>query len=222
MPASRNTVLIGGLAAVLVFAAAGAFLYGAKKKKDLESSALASAAQATAYLREAAGFAVDAPRAADALRKDGEDLERRLAALRAEDGSRNRPLAEAAEIYVVDVQAILRNHAAAARAFAAWRSSRAALLAHLRRAGGRGSGWIQDALALKTRAERDNFDARTAAEALEGLLKAHGDSQQRLRAVAPSAPLLDEAQRRALQKAAREAVEKAENDLQNLRRLPIS
>jgi len=219
---ARRSVLIGGLAAVLVLAVAGAFLYGAKKKKDLESSALSSAAQATAYLREAAGLAIGAPRAADQLRKDGEDLERRLAALRAEDSSRNRLLAEAAEIYVVDAQAILRNHAEASRAFTAWRASRAALLAHLRHSGGRGTGWIQDALALKARAERDNFDGRTAAEALEGLLKAHGDSQQRLRAVAPSVPLLGEAERRSLQKAAQEAIERAEDDLQALRRLPIS
>ncbi|HEX5091263.1 MAG TPA: hypothetical protein VFV84_01085 [Burkholderiales bacterium] len=222
MPASRTTVLVGAIAAVLVLVVAGVMLYGAKKKKDLESSALASAMQATAYLREAAGLGVGAPRAADALRAHSDDLERRLATLRAEDSGRNRALAEAAEVYVVDAQAILRNHSEASRAFTAWRSSRAALLAHLRNAGNRGPAWIQTALALKSRAERDNFEARTAAEALEGLLKAHGDSQARLRAVAPKVPLLGDAERRALQQSAHDAVERAENDLQALRRLPIS
>jgi hypothetical protein len=221
MPASRRTLVIGGLAA-LVIVVAGIFLYGAKKRQDLESSALSSAAQATAYLREAAGFAVGAPRAVDALRAHGEDLERRLAALRAEDRGRNRPLADAAELYLVDVEAILRNHAEASRALSAARASRRALSSHLRNAGGRGTGWIQTALALKNRAERDNFDARTAAEALDGLLKAHVDTQASLRAVAPTVPLLEDGRRRALRQAARDAVEKAEADLQQLRRLPIS
>jgi len=221
MPLSRRTLVIGGLAAV-VLAVAGFFLYGAKKKQDLESSALGSAAQATAYLREAANFAVGAPRAVDALRAAGEDLERRLAALRAEDRGRNRALADAAELYLIDVQAILRNHAEASRALSASRASRRALTAHLRAASGRGVGWIQNALALKSRAERDNFDGRTAAETLEGLLKAHRDTQDKLRAVAPSVPLLEEARRSALQKAAREAVERAEADLRQIRGLPVS
>jgi hypothetical protein len=221
MPVSRRTLLVGA-AAVLIVAIAGVFLYGAKKRQDLESSAITSATQATADLREAAGLAVGAPRAADALRARDVDLERRLAALRAEDSARNPRLAEAAELYLVDAQAILRNHAEASRAFTAWRLSRAALLAHLRNAGERGPGWIQQALELKNRAERDNFDARTAAEALERLLKAHPDTQAKLHAVAPSVPLLGDAERRALQKAAHDAVDKAEIDLQNLRQLPVS
>jgi hypothetical protein len=221
MLTSRRAVVVGGLA-VLVFGVAGALLYGAKKKQDLETSALASAAQATADLRQAAALGVGAPRAADVLRAHSEDLERRLATLRAKDGGRNLPLAEAVELYVVDAQAILRNHAEASRAFTAWRSSRAELLAHLRHAGGRGPAWIQTALELKTRAERDNFEARTAAETLEGLLKEHGDSQARLRAAAPQVPLLGEAERRALQRSAHGAVERAQDDLQALRRLPIS
>jgi hypothetical protein len=40
--------------------------------------------------------------------------------------------------------------------------------------------------------------------------------------VAPSVPLLGDAERRALQKAAHDSVDKAEIDLQNLRQLPVS
>jgi hypothetical protein len=218
--ASRRQLI--GLAAAAVLVVAGAFLYGVKKKLDLESSAASSAAQATAYLREAAGFALGTPQAVETLRLHGEDLERRLAALRAEDASRNRPLAEAAELYLVDAQAILRNHTNASRALIAARASRLGLAAHLDRAAGRGPGWIDTAVKLKKRAEQDNFDARTSAGALEGLLKAHGDSQQRLRAVVPGAPLLEEALRQKLQLQAKDAVQKAEEDLQRLRRLPIA
>jgi hypothetical protein len=218
----NTRALVGGLAAVLVLAVAGSILYGVKKKQDLESSAASSAAQATAYLREAARFALGEPQAVETLRLHGEDLDARLAALRAEDASRNRALAEAAEIYVTDVRAMLRNHVNASRALIAARASRLGLAAHLDRAAARGAGWIDTAVKLKKRAEQDNFDARTAAEALEGLLRVHRDSQERLRAAVPGAPLLGEAERQKLQQAAKSAVEKAEADLQQLRRLPIS
>jgi len=217
--AARRTLLFGSLVAAVVLAVAGAFLYGAKKTRDLESSATACAARATEQLRAASGLALGAPQTEGALRAAGDELERRLAALRAEDMARNRPLAQAAELYAVDVQAILRNQADTSRALIASGASRRALEAHLRNAAGRGAGWIQRALALKTRAERDNFDARTSAEALEGLLKAHRDSQDKLRALAPRAPLIEEAERQKLQQAAKDALQRAEDDLQRLRRL---
>ncbi|MDH5221718.1 MAG: hypothetical protein OEW94_10865 [Betaproteobacteria bacterium] len=217
-----NRKALIGAAAVVVLAVAGTVLWGVKKTRDLESSAAASAAQATSYLREAAAFALGDPQAVETLRLHGEDLDARLAALRAEDASRNRALAEAAEIYVSDVRAILRNHAGASRALIAARASRLGLAAHLDRAAARGPGWIDTAVKLKKRAEQDSFEARTAAEALEGLLKGHRDSQARLRAVLPGAPLLEEGARAKLQQAARAALDKAEQDLQQLRRLPIA
>src|SRR5512134_2211187 len=109
MPASRRTLVIGGIAALAVVLAA-TLLYGVLKKHRLESSAASSAAQATRCLREAAAFALGDPQAVETLRLHGEDLDARLAALRAEDAARNRPLAEAAELYVSDARAILRNH----------------------------------------------------------------------------------------------------------------
>jgi hypothetical protein len=221
MPASRRTLLVGGLAALAV-AIAAPLLYGTFKKRSLESSAASSAAQATRYLREAAALAIGDPQAVETLRLHGEDLDARLAALRTEDASRNRALAEAAELYVSDVRAILRNHAGASRALIAARASRLGLAAHLDRAAARGPGWIDSAVKLKKRAEQDSFEARTAAEALEGLLKAHGDSQASLRAVLPGAPLLEEAARSKFQQAAKAALDKAEQDLQQLRRLPIA
>lgn len=221
MPASRRTLLIGGLAALAVVVAA-TLLYGALKKRSLESSAASSATQATQYLREAAGFALGQPQAVETLRLHGEDLDARLAALLAEDASRNRALAEAAVLYVTDARAILRNHQNASRALIAARASRLGLAAHLDRAAARGPGWIDTAVKLKKRAEQDHFEARTAAEALEGLMKAHRDSQQRLRAVLPGAPLLEESLRAGLQQAAKSALERTERDLEQLRRLPIA
>jgi hypothetical protein len=74
---------------------------------------------------------------------------------------------------------------------------------------------------LKAKAERDNFDYRTAFAALAGLYYAHPESQEKLRAAAPGAPLLADEERQRLHRAAQEAEAKAGQDLEQLRRLPI-
>lgn len=213
MDARRTKFLVFGLAGVLLLAVAGSMLYGVKKKRDLESSALASAADATARLQDAISGKADAAR----LQEHAQAVARHLETLRREDLSRNKALAEAAELYLTDAQAILRNQAAAARARAAATASRRALAAHIASAGDRGSGWIQQALALKTRAERDNFDYRTAQGALATLFHAHRESQDKLRAAAPSVPLLEEAQRLALRQQAQEAEKQAEAEIERIR-----
>jgi hypothetical protein len=217
----RSKLLLGAFAGVIVLAIAGGFYYGAKKKRDLESSAAASAADATARLRDAAALALDAPKAAAQLQAHEAALAGHLERLRAEDASRNKALADAAELYLVDVHAMLRVQANAARAHAAARASRRALAAHMDSAEGRGAGWIQRALALKDRAERDNFDYRTAVGALAALYTTHQESQEKLRAALPDAPLLAEQERRRLHQAAQDAEAKAGQDLEQLRRLPI-
>jgi hypothetical protein len=217
----RSKILLGGFAALIALGIAGSLFYGLKKKHDLESSATQSAADATARLREAAGIALDAPQAAERLQAHADVLGQYLERLRAEDVSRNRALAEAAELYLVDVQAILHVQANAARALAASRASRRALARHIENAEGRGTGWIQRALALKQKAERDNFDYRTALGALAALYYAHPESQDKLRAVAPGTPLLADEERLRLHQAAKDAENAAEQDLEQLRRLPI-
>lgn len=222
MPSAlRGKLLLGAFAGVIVLAIAGAFYYGGVKKRALESSAAASVADATARLREAAALGLEAPKAAARLQAHEAAVGASLERLRAEDASRNKTLAEAAELYLVDVQAMLRVQANAARALAAARASRRALAAHMERAEDRGTGWIQRALALKEKAERDNFDYRTALGALAGLYAAHPESQLKLRAAAPEAPLLAEDERRRLHQAAKDAEAAAAQELEQLRRLPI-
>jgi len=100
-------------------------------------------------------------------------------------------------------------------------ASRRALAAHMERAEGRGAGWIERALALKQRAERDNFEYRTAAGALAALYYGHRETQEKVRAALPQAPLLDEQARARLQQAAKDAESAAEQELESLRRLPL-
>lgn len=217
MDASRIKTLVFGLAGLLLVTAAGSMLYGVKKKHDLESSALASAADATARLQEAAAGKADAAR----LQANADAVARSLEQLRREDLSRSKALAEAAELYLTDVQALLRNHAAAARARAASIASHRALSAHLAHAAGRGTAWIQQALALKTRAERDNFDYRTAVGALAGLYHGHRESQDKMRAAAPGVPLLEEAQRQSLRQQSLDAEKQAEAQIERIRTMAL-
>ena len=218
MPAARRTKLIVfGLAAVLLLAVAGSLLYGVKKKLDLESSATASAADATARLREAASGKADAARLAAHARAVAQHIE----TLRREDLSQNKALAEAAELYLTDVHAILRNHAAAERARVAALASRRALAGHIGAADARGTGWIQQALALKAQAERDNFDYRTAMSALATLYFSHRDSQDQLRAAAPATPLIEEALRQSLHQQAKDAELQAEAEIERIRQMVL-
>jgi hypothetical protein len=121
----------------------------------------------------------------------------------------------------VEAHAILRNRGTAARTRGAALASRRALTGHMAAAGGRGSGWIQNALALKQRAERDSFDYRNALGTYAGLLQGHRETQDKVRAVRPGMRLLEDAQVQAALQAARAAEQQAEADLERLRALVI-
>ncbi len=220
--ANRNTLLIGGAVAFVALLAAGSWLWGHKKTQDLESSARGSIAAATARLEEALALAPDSPGALPKLEEHSKVVAQYLEALRSEDAGRNRALAEAAELYLVDAQAMLRNQANAARSRAAASASRRALTAHMNHAAGRGQGWIDQAVALKAKAERDNFDYRSALGALAELLRAHRDTQDKVRAVQPAARLLAAAQLDAAYQRAKAAEQEAAAELERLRQMAIA
>lgn len=215
-----NKLLIGGgIAAAVLLAVVATLFYGSFKKHRLESNAVAHVATATAHLREGIALPLGAQGAAAKLEEHDKAVGQLIESLKREDASRNRPLAEAAELYLVDAHAILRNRASAARARGAALASRRALTGHIAAAGSRGAGWIQNALALKQRAERDSFDYRNSLGAYIGLLQAHHESQAKVRAVRPGAALLEESQVQAAIKAGREAEQQAVADLEKLRAL---
>ena len=219
--ASRNKRIIAGAVAALVLAVLLGWLWGAKKTRDLESSARASIVVATSRLQEAMELSPDAPDALARLEEHAKALGQHLEALRREDGARNRPLAVAAELYLIDVQAMLRNQANAVRARGAGLASRRALVAHMGHAAGRGEGWIQQALALKARAERDNYDYRTSIGVYAELLRVHRDTQDKVRAVFPAARLVGEPLRDAAFKRAKDAEQQAAAELERIRQMAI-
>ena len=218
---NRNHRLIAGAVAFIALAVALGWLWGAKKTQDLESSARGSIAATTVRLQESLELAPDAPDALARLQEHTKVVGQYLEALRREDAKRNRPLAEAAELYLVDALAMLRNQTNATRARAATLTSRRALTAHMNHAAGRGQGWIDQAVALKARAERDNFDYRTSLGAFADLLNAHRDTQDKVRAALPAARLLEDAERAAAFKRAKDAEQQAAADLERLRQMAI-
>ena len=217
----RNKRIVLGAVAALALALALGWLWGAKKTLDLESSARGSISATTARLQESLQLAPDAPDALARLEEHTKAVGQALAALRREDATRNRPLAEAAELYLVDAQAMLRNQTNAVRARAAALASRRSLAAHMSHAADRGQGWIQQAVALKQRAERDNFDYRASIGAFADLLKAHRDTQAKVRAALPSAPLLEAAVVDSAYQRARQDEEQAAAELERIRQMVV-
>lgn len=219
--ARRKKLVITGAVAALALVIVLGWLWGTKKTRDLESSARGSIAAATTRLQDSLALSPDAPDAHARLAEHVKVLGQNLEKLRGEDATRNRPLAEAAELYLVDVQSMLRNQANATRARGAALASRRALGAHMGHAADRGQGWIQQALALKARAERDNFDYRTSAAAWADLLRAHRDTQDKVRAAFPAARLLEEGAREAATQRATQAEQQAAAELERIRQMAI-
>ena len=215
-----NKLLIGGgIAAAVVLAIVATLFYGSFKKHGLESKAVSHIATATSRLQEGIALPLEAQGTAGKLEEHAKTVAQLVESLKGEDARRNRPLADAAELYLVEVHAILRNRGNAARARGAALASRRTLTGHIAAAGGRGQGWIQNALALKQRAERDSFDYRNALGTYAGLLQGHRDTQDKVRAVRPGARLMEDAQVQAALKAARDAEQQAVVDLERLRAL---
>src|SRR5512134_2007277 len=215
-----NKLLIGGgIAAAVLLAIVATLFYGSFKKHGLESKAVSHIATATAHLQEGIALPLEAQGTAGALEEHTKAVAQLIESLKREDAQRNRALAEAAELYLVDAQAILRNRANAARARGASIASRRALTGHVAAAGGRGQGWIQNALALKQRAERDSFDYRNALGTYAGLLQGHRETQDKVRAARPGARLLENTQVQVALQAAKEAEQQAVADLERVRAL---
>jgi len=218
---NRNRMLIAAAVAFVALAVIAGWLWGYKKTQDLVSSARGSITSATQRLQEATALKPEATDALARVEAHRKAVEQSLDTLRREDAKRNKALAEAAELYLVDVHAMLRNQGNAVRTHVAAIGSRRALAAHMGRAEDRGQGWIQQALSLKTKAEKDNFEYRSALGAWAELLKTHADSQDKVRAAWPQAPLLDKAAVDAAYKAVKAAELEAGAELERVRQMAI-
>lgn len=121
------------------------------------------------------------------------EVDRHVMQLHEMDQGPNRALVAAADDYLLTVRQILRQQAASHRYRLQVAASEGALRDHMRASGRRSGAWIDEAVRMKDRMERNYFDYRVSAEALERLLAAYPASRKKLVAQLGMPLLADEA-----------------------------
>lgn len=187
-----------GLAALVIVSALGTWGVSAYRKAQLQKAVYAlvrdsnERMQAALALENEAATA-DNPRTVARLDEQAQEVDKHVIELRDMSSSPNRALVAAAEDYLLTVRQILREQAASHRYRVQVTASDERLREHMRKAGRRSGAWIDEAVRAKDRLERNYFDYRTSAEALERLLASY-PSVRRKMAAQLSVPLLaDEA-----------------------------
>ena len=100
-------------------------------------------------------------------------------------------------------------------------ASRHALAAHMASASQRGTGWLNQALALKKRVEDDHFNIGVELKALDELLFSMSDAEQRLAPHVGREILVEESVFTAARKQAQDDLRRSADDLEGARRLNI-
>jgi hypothetical protein len=197
--------------AVLVLAIAGGtgyWLYAEKQRKEQRRQVLALVQDTTAELRKA----LRTPPAPDLVNKLDSHL--KLA-----KSPRDRLLEDAAEDYIHGAREIVRRRADAERLTREAAMSRRALAMHMGAAAHRDSYWIRVATDLKKRVERDHHELDVSLKALTHLLFTLPEAQKRLEPHLEASLLLEESERRAARDRAQEALERANVELEKVRKL---
>jgi hypothetical protein len=134
-------------------------------------------------------------------------------------GWSNAERAEATEQYLVGTREILKRRAEANRLIEKAAASRAALAAHMGRAGRRDSSWIRTASALKKQVDRDHFDLNMQLSALADLLESMPQANKRLAPHVAASLLFDDQARSAAHAAVQAEARRAQLQLEKTRSL---
>jgi Skp family chaperone for outer membrane proteins len=103
-----------------------------------------------------------------------------LEALRKAGASRNRPLADGAEHYVITSREIFKRQAAIARLSEEAHASKSSLQTHIGRASRRDRAWIDEAMSRKKKVETQYFDYNLALTGLAELLWSFPETRKRI------------------------------------------
>ena len=165
----------------------------------------------TALVHEAAsGLATSLKQPSPELAKKLEAASQSLQALRVQ---RQKPYADAADVYLVSARTIGQRQADAARLAGEARQAREAFVAHMRGPRGRNDAWIRQAADLGRRADRAYADYVRVQEALIELLRTLPEAEKPLEPYAGSGladPALHEAALKRAQAELKRAAEEAE------------
>jgi hypothetical protein len=114
------------------------------------------------------------------LDEHAQEVDKHVSELHDLSASPNRELVAAAEEYLLTVRQILREQAASHRYRVQLTASDERLREHMRKAGRRSAGWIDEAVRSKERLERNYFDYRVSVEALERLLASYPSARKKM------------------------------------------
>jgi hypothetical protein len=145
-------------------------------------------------------------------------LDASLRSLHGLDAQRQKPYAQAADVYLVSVRAIAQRQADAARLGREAQAARAALDAHLRGPRGRDAGWIRQASELSKRAEKADAEYIRMQETLVQLLYTFPDAHEQVLPYSGPAALADPALHDAALKQAQADLKRAIQQAETLRR----
>ena len=145
--------------------------------------------------------------------------DRGVETLRRMNPSPNRPLVDAAELYVVTARELLRRMAASKRSRVELAASTNALRALVHDTGRRSGAWIGEMLRANERLDKAYFNYRVTGEALASLFDSLRRARANLAARVDPALLLDEPLRANAEARALAAAKRASEELGEVRRL---
>jgi hypothetical protein len=177
-------ILVVAFVALAVAVAVALWGYSAHKKRELDKAALALVADTAARLRDALAIETAPPTAnrAGFVKKLGEhavSADRNLQKLKRLGSGSDLALTDAADGYVLTAREILKKQAESRRYRLLLEDSSQALRAHMR-ADNRTGAWVQDAVKVKERVNKDYRDYSLASGALDTLLGSFTASQLKI------------------------------------------
>lgn len=207
---SNIGTLLAAAVGLAIAVAVGWGLHKANKERNERRAVVSVVGDTTSQLRDA----LKTPSPAVLEKIEGN--------LRVAKAWSNPELADATEHYLIGVRQILRRRTEANRLAQKAAASRAALTAHMNRAGRRDLSWFRAATDLKKQAERDHFDLDVQLQTLADLLDTLPETHKRLAPHIAASLLLEDATRRQLRREVLEEAKRASAELEKVRRLPTS
>jgi hypothetical protein len=207
---NRTVAIAAGTIAVLIAAGLAYLGYAAAQKRSQQKRVSELVVDTTAKLREV----LVAKRVPDLVAPLDANLNEAKA-------PRDPKFADAAEQYIISAREIARRRAEIERLERRAAESRQALAAHMARASHRGTGWLDQAVALKKRVEDDHFNLGVELKALDQLLFSLPEAEQALAPHVARDSLIEETLRVSARQQAQDDLRRATDDLQHARRLNV-
>ena len=205
MQASRNGSTVVATVGIAIALAVGFGVHFSAKKRSEQRAIVTVVGDTTEQLRTTLKSA--SPKGLDKVEGN----------LEIAKGWSSPELVDAAEQYLIGAREILKRRAEANRLAQKAAASRAALSAHMTRAGQRDTDWIRNASTLKKQVERDHFDLDIQLKALADLLDDLPQANKRLAPHVQASLLLEDDVRKAARQDVLAEAKRASAELEKVR-----